>query len=97
MNTSTEPTVQQAQLYLMGHLLAEAVALSEKLSHSSPLQNAYRYSKIVDYSSKGFDCSQAAALMMVHNAEIAKNPDLQRDINQLLEISSKIKAILLRM
>lgn len=91
---STNPNNEQAQLYLLGHLLSEAVVLSEKLSHSSALQNIYRYSRIVDYSSKGFDCTQAAALMKVHKAEVAGNPTLERDIKQLLEISDKIKVIL---
>lgn len=100
MSTSTNSLedgtgrAEQLQLYLLGHLLAEAVTLSEKLSHSSTVQNAYRYSRIVDYSTKGFDCTQAAALMKVHKAEMASNPALERDIKQLLEISDKIKVIL---
>ena len=92
VSTTNDP--EKSQLYLIGHLLAEAVALSEKLSHSSALQNAFRYSKIVDYSSKGFDCTQADALMKIHKAELARNPDLERDIKQLLEISDKIRVIL---
>jgi hypothetical protein len=82
------------KMYRIGHLLANAVELSERLTKSGALQNAFRYSKIVDYSTKGFDCTQAQALMNIHRVQLVNDPSLQRDMDELLVIIDKIKAIL---
>lgn len=58
-----EKLLMAQRLYVVGKILEKCIDITKQFQQSDQLQNIYRYSKIVDYSDKGFDCSNAKAIL----------------------------------
>ena len=87
------PSPQQLETYRLGQLLALSVVLADKLSKNSSLQNIFRYTKVVDYSEKGFACTQAEALLKIHQQGLVSVKE-QEAVEEFLAVCKKIRSIL---
>ena len=82
--------LSEQQLYTIGQILEKCVEGSKLITSNDSFQYAFRFTKIVDYSEKKFECSQAQAAKAFY--EISSDRERVIDfMRQLKDILNKLE------
>lgn len=85
-NNSYNNIIEAKRFYIISQLLVLTTELTELIATTDAFQYAFKYSKIVDYSDKKFNCSMAkAAHTMFHMTPPSQQQLLFKKINELKE------------
>lgn len=71
-------------LYLIGNTLEKCVLGSKAIVNLDVFEYCFRYSKIVDYSEKKFNCTQAQATKRLLEATLEQKPELRNELKLYL-------------
>lgn len=82
------------ELYQTGKLIDLCFEISKMITSEPAIEQAFRYSKVVDYSAKGFDCPSAKAIKHLMAVSEKTDPKFAASVKKLESIRDRIDNII---
>ena len=81
------PTIDILQFYEAGKTIEKAIAICKLLQSAPMFESAYRYAKLVDYSEKKHECTNAKALINITKLECI-DPVKAAKLKRMLQVTN---------